>query len=165
MSKSCKVWTFFSQFSISLKTYYLRWWWHPRDYYADFILLSLPPFKFFLCRLWIQHAITRILISTTTVPNEMPINIKRPLDVFINGLPVVSVCGVVRMDNDCCGATKFCYFNPYFIIFACVRGKHFFFQSVECCFAVWRILFQRASQKSTSAKFWFEIEFMRKKNC
>ena len=65
----------------------------------------LPPFKFFLCRLCIQQAITRILISTTTVPSETPINIKRPLDVFMKGLPVVSVCCVVRIDNDCCGAT------------------------------------------------------------
>jgi hypothetical protein len=42
------------------------------------------------------------------VPDEIPINIKRPLDVFINGLPdVVSVCCVVRTDMDGCGATDF----------------------------------------------------------
>jgi hypothetical protein len=99
---------------------------------------SLPPFKFFLCRLWIQQAITRILISTTTVPSETPINIKSPLDVFINGLPVVSVCWVVRIDNDCCGATDFiilihfllflrvfeeiCFFAPHKHTYASTSG-------------------------------------------
>lgn len=91
-----------------------------------FSLRPLPPFRFFLCRLWIQQAITRILISTTTVPSEMPINIKRPLDVFINGLPVVSVCCVVRIDNDCCGATELLK-N---LLFLCV------FAFLPCCFSV-----------------------------
>lgn len=73
--------------------------------------LKLPPFKFFLCRLWRQQAINRILISTKPVPEDTPINIKRPLDVFMNGLPVVSVCCVVRTDMDGCGATDFVVFS------------------------------------------------------
>jgi hypothetical protein len=45
------------------------------------------------------------------VPEEIPINIKRPLDVFMKGLPVVSVCCVVRIDMDGCGATDFMSFR------------------------------------------------------
>lgn len=69
--------------------------------------ILLPPFKFFLWRLWRQQAISRILIRTNPVPDEIPISIKSPLDVFMNGLPVVSVCCVVRIDMDGCGATDF----------------------------------------------------------
>lgn len=77
----------------------------------------LPPFKFFLCRLCRQQAISRILISTNPVPDEIPINIKRPRDVFIKGLPVVSVCCVVRTDMDGCGATDLCVFSIIWVIF------------------------------------------------
>lgn len=72
-----------------------------------FCIFFLPPLRFFLWRLCRQQAINRILMSTNPVPDEIPISIKRPLDVFINGLPVpvVSVCWVVNTDNDNCGAT------------------------------------------------------------
>lgn len=49
----------------------------------------------------------RILISTNPAPTEIPIIIKELRDVFINGLPVVSVCCVVRIDMDGCGAADF----------------------------------------------------------
>lgn len=68
----------------------------------------LPSLRVFLRRLWRQHAINRILIRSNPVPAEIPIIRKRPLDVFVNGLPpVVSVCCVVKMDIDGCGATDF----------------------------------------------------------
>lgn len=75
--------------------------------FCSFHISHITFFQILLCRLWRQHAINRILISTNPVPDEIPINIKRPLDVFINGLPVVSVCCVVRMDMDGCGAADF----------------------------------------------------------
>lgn len=91
-----------------------------RTLHDDATLLTsaiLPPFKFFLCRLCRQQAISRILISTNPVPDEIPINIKRPRDVFIKGLPVVSVCCVVRTDMDGCGATDLCVFSIIWVIF------------------------------------------------
>lgn len=71
-------------------------------------------------------------MSTNPVPDEIPISIKRPLDVFMNGLPVpvVSVCCVVNTDNDNCGATvRFCnvcgfnVINYYYFFKKKVRGR------------------------------------------
>lgn len=121
------------------------------DYFS---LRPLPPFRFFLCRLWIQQAITRILISTTTVPSEMPINIKRPLDVFINGLPVVSVCCVVRIDKDCCGATELLK-N---LLFLCVFGLFIHFcRVVFLWFSIHKLFLKHESNVRAKTKFMWKI--------
>lgn len=67
----------------------------------------LPPFKFFLCRLWRQQAISRILMSTNPVPAVIPISMSMPRDVLVLELSVVSVGCVVSVDMDCCGGAEF----------------------------------------------------------
>lgn len=74
----------------------------------------LPPLRFFLCRLCKQQAINRILIRTRPVPDEIPINNSNPVDVFINGLPVVAVCSVVSTEGDAGGATAFGFYYFYY---------------------------------------------------
>lgn len=48
-----------------------------------------------------------MLIRTRPVPDEIPINNSNPVDVFINGLPVVAVCSVVNTDGGTGGAAFF----------------------------------------------------------
>lgn len=67
----------------------------------------LPPLRFFLCRLWRQQAIRRMLMRTNPVPDVTPISISRPRDVFVPEPSVVSVCCVVNVDMDCCGGAEF----------------------------------------------------------
>lgn len=75
----------------------------------------LPPFRFFLCRLWRQQAISRILMSTKPVPDVIPISMSKPRDVFVLEPSLVSGCCVVNVDMDCCGGAEF----PCSYEFAC----------------------------------------------